>query len=162
MDATRRLGKRSKHAVADERGERVGDAPVLEGHQREHRVLEPLELAAGVAGAPELAVLGDAAEPGVEHQRDAGLVQHRPERVELGMAGRNVPLAVGDGTGHGDQHAGAGLDGPRRLGGGPLGIGQRQHGSGVQATVAPVEAPVVVEPPVERLERGVQRRVRRA
>ena len=43
-----------------------------------------------------------------------------------------------------------------------LGLGQRRvgegdHRRGVEPAVAPVEAPVVVEPAVERLERGVQR-----
>ena len=63
IEARRRFGKRSSTPWQIERRERVGDAAVLEGHQRERRVLEALEVAgAGAAGAPELAVLRDAAQ----------------------------------------------------------------------------------------------------
>ena len=46
---------------------------------------------------------------------------------------------------------------PVDLLGGLLGVGEGDHRRGVEATVAAVEAPVLVEPVVERAEGGVER-----
>ncbi len=152
-------GEALEHPVADQRGERVGDAPVRERHEREGGVPERLEPAPSplAAGPPEAAVVADAAQPGVEGEGHAGLGDAGPDRVEAGVAGRLVAaVAVGDRAGDGHEDAGAGGQHPVDLGGGPVGVGEGDHRRGVEPAVAPVEAPVVVEPAVEGGEGGVQ------
>ena len=145
--------------MADEGGEGVGDAAVLERHQRERRVLEPLEpAAAAVAGAPERAVPLHAAQPRVQRHRHTGLVEQAPHRVEAGMPRRHVavPVHIGHRSRDHDQDAGAGVEHPGDLGLGQRGIGERDHGRRVQPAVPAVETPVVVQPAVERRERRVE------
>ena len=75
----------------------------------------------------------------------------------LRVTRRDVALAVGHRAGDHHEDPGAGLEHAPDLGGGQVGVGQRDHGCRVQAAVASVEAPVLVEPSVEGGEGGVQR-----
>ena len=154
-------GKPLEHAVADDRGERLGDAAVGEGNQRERRVPEALEPAASLAGrrgTPELAVVRRATQACVDHERHARLGDSCPDAVELRVAGRQVAaVAVGDRTGDGHEHPGPQPEHPVDLGLGQVGLRERDHRGGEQALVAAVESPVLVEPAVERPEGGLQR-----
>jgi hypothetical protein len=94
----------------------------------------------------------------VEGDRDPGLVELGPHRIELGVAGRHVAVPARHGTGDHHDDAGAGLEDSSHLGGRRVRVGQSDHRRGVEPTVAAVVAPVVVEPLVERLEGGVEGR----
>ncbi len=110
-----------------------------------------------LARPPEPAVVGHAAEAGVQGQRHAGLGDQAPHGIEAGVAGRHVAVvAVGHRARDGDEDAGPGVEHPGHLGHGPVGVGEGDHRRRVEPAVAPVEAPVLVEPRVERGERGVE------
>jgi hypothetical protein len=71
--------------------------------------------------------------------------------------GHVAVVAVGHRPGDRHEDAGTRVEDPPHLGSGQVGVGERDHRGGVDSAVAPVEAPVLVEPLVEGAERGVQR-----
>ena len=153
MVARRSSREAVEHAVADQSGERVGDRAVREGHQREGHVLERLELAP--RRLPHPAVLDGAVEAGVHGQRHPGLLEPGPDRVVVRHPRRLVAAAGRHRSGDGAHHAGTHPQQPLQFGRGHLGVGEGEHRNRVDAAVA-VEAPVLVEPGVERAEGGVE------
>ena len=89
IDASRRFGKRSS-TPWQMRAANVSEMPrswkATSGKTLCWKAEKP-PVPPVVAGAPELAVLADAAQAGVEGERDAGLVDLGPHRIELGVAG---------------------------------------------------------------------------
>ena len=125
---------------------------LLDGEELDRRT-EAAAPALEVGGEPVgcVTLRADARVPGVEHDGDARLVRERPERV-VGRVERRAPTGGGDrgGRQHDDQPR-APVECPGELLDGPGGIGERQVGRCVDPVLVG-EAPVLLDPPVERPE----------
>ncbi len=141
--------------MADKCSEGVGDTAVSEGHQREGRVPERLELSG--SRFPDLGVLARAAEAGVEGHWDSSFLQPGPGRVVVGHSRRAVPVDGRYGTRHHHHDPSSHGKNPVDLGHGAVGVGQGDHGRGEQPTV-PVESPVLVQPGIEGGKRRLKGR----
>ena len=87
IDATRSAGNRDSRpwqTMEASVSEMPRSAKATSGNDGVLEALEPAATA-GVAGAPEPAVVADTAEPGVQHHRHARLGDQPPDAVELGV-----------------------------------------------------------------------------
>ncbi len=93
---------------------------------------------------------------GVDSDHHSRLVDQSPERIEPGVGGRG-PAGWREGRSPLDaDHAGVGGQDPFQLVHRRPDVDQGEHGGGEDALLVGV-APVVLQPPVERTERGHQR-----
>ena len=144
-----------EHLVHDHRGHRVVDRPVVEQDLVE-RILLAESFEGGLA-APQRRDRQVAAVGQVEAHRNTGFGQPRPHRVVQWIAQRARLDHAGhrcrphqDDLGAAAQHELDFLDGLVR-------IGQRDDRRRDDPAVGPVEAPVLVEPQVERVHRRHRR-----
>jgi hypothetical protein len=137
-----------QHAVDDHAGHRIVDRSVRDDETAQDvDVVEALE---GTGAAPRRGEGVGAAVAEVERDGDPGFGEVRPDRIVERIAEGASAAARGRYRRRADvHHTRAALDQRAHLGERRIRVGERQHGNADQAP-AMVEAPVVLEPAVER------------
>ena len=141
-------------AVADERGDGVGDGPALWADDG-LKARAPLERGHLVGDAlPLVDVPLVTAVRGVHPDRDVGLVHQLPERVELGEGRGAWPQVAGHRGGPDEDDLGPAVEHPLELLDGLVHDAQMDHRGGEDAVLV-VERPVLGHPLVEGVDDGV-------
>ena len=134
--------------VADERRQEVLDGPL---ELRELDGLGDAALEVGREPVVRVAVGRVARIAGVHDHGDAGLVGQRPERIEIGVGGRLLSVAGRRRRRTHHDRAGAVVEAVAQLGDRGVDVGEADVGRREDAVLV-LEAPVLGDPPVERLE----------